>query len=372
MDIDTLERKLALDPDDIVTLVNLSQTYIRQRRIDEARALLTRAAALQPETLLNYPVNTEYERIMLSAAIAKLIAGLSVCHWQIGDFAIAHTYAKLVCQQYPTNFGLISLAMGDYDTGWRYWDHNTTSTAGLPWWKGEDDRHVLVIDEDYGYGDTIMMARFLPILAQRCRVSFRTRSPLRRLMQISLPMIEMIEEVQGDCQVRLCSLPRILDVRPETIPREPYLRADPDDCRRLAAVGRGKVGLCWTGSTVHQMDHLRSIRDPTVLLPLMDAVDFVSIGNPSPMPGMLEFTPVDFADTAALLTTLDLVISVDTAVLNLAGALGVPAWLLNYYPGDWRWGTEGDYSPWYPTVRIFRQPAFGEWAAVIEQVRNAL
>ena len=371
-----LERMLALDPYDIVALANLSQMYINERRVDEARSLLARAAELQPEALLapDYPLNTEYERIMLRAAITKLIATLSVCHWQISDFNAALAYAKLVRQEYPTNFGLISLALGDYETGWQYWDCNTPATAGLPWWDGEDNRHVLVIDEDYGYGDTIMMARFLPILAQRCRVSLRTRSPLRRLMQMSLPTIEIVEEVQGDCQVRLCSLPRILGTRLDTIPGEPYLRADPDDCRRLSDLGRGKVGLCWTGSTVHQMDHLRSIRDPAVLLPLNDVASFVSIGNPSPLPDfpMIDAELADFADTAALLTTLDLVISVDTAVINLAGALGVPGWLLNYYPGDWRWGVTGERSPWYPSVRIFRQPAFGDWASVISRVRESL
>lgn len=163
MDIDTLERMLELDPDDIAALVYLSQRYINEHRVDEARSLLMRAAKLQPEALLaDYPVNTEYERTLLRNAATKLIAALCVCHWHLADFEAAHAYAKLVAQQYPTNFGLISLALGDYETGWQYWDHNTTATAGLPWWDGEADRHVLVIDEDYGYGDTIMMARFLP------------------------------------------------------------------------------------------------------------------------------------------------------------------------------------------------------------------
>ena len=380
MSIEALER-LSRDPYDLVALVNLSHTYVSERRVDEARPLLARADELQPEALLapDYPVNTEYERIMLLAAITKLIATLSVCHWQIGNFNTAHSYAKLVRQQYPTNFGLISLALGDYETGWAYWDCHNTATAGLPWWTGEDDQHVLVIDEDYGYGDTIMMARFLPILAKRCRVSLRTRSPLRRLMQNSFPAIEIGEE--GDCQVRLCSLPRMFGVRPDTIPGEPYLRADPDDCQRwhtkLAQYGC-KIGLCWTGSTVHQMDHLRSICDLSVMLPLKDAdTTFVSLANASQIPDfpMVNVELSDFADTAALLTTLDLVISVDTAVINLAGAMGVPGWLLNYSPGDWRWGIDGERSPWYPSVRIFRQPAFGDWPSVIrdvsERLRNA-
>ena len=376
------EQALAIDPYDLNALACLSKIYIDGGRADEARPLLARAAEWQPETLLaSDPSTTEFERTMILAIVTKIIATLTVCHWQIGDLSIAHSYAKAVSQQCPANLGLISLALGDYATGWTYWDYNNTASAGLPWWNGETDWHVLVIDEDYGYGDTIMMARFVPMLAGRCaKLTFHTRPSLRRLMQQTFPDIEIVEEMQGDydCQVRLCSLPRVFEVRPETVPGEPYLRADPYDRQgwvdRLASLGGRKVGLCWTGSSVHQMDHLRSIRDPRILLPLKDAdVSFVALDQGGKMPfPMFACNLADFADTAALLTTLDLVISVDTAVINLAGALGVPAWLLNYSPGDWRWGIEGERSPWYPSVRIFRQPAFGDWGSVIRRVLEAL
>ena len=211
------------------------------------------------------------------------------------------------------------------------------------------------------------------------RVTFQTRQPLLRLMRQSFSLVDVIEEVedpaQFDIQVRLFSLPRLFKIRLDTIPGRPYLHPSEDECLRwkakLAQHSGLKVGLRWSGSSTNPMDQIRSIGDLSVLMPLREIpVTFVSLAD---LP-ILDFGDdlKDFADTAALIAALDLVISVDTGVLNLAGGLGADTWLLNYHGTDWRWGATDDHSPWYPRIRIFRQPVMGDWASVVARIVTAI
>lgn len=190
------------------------------------------------------------------------------------------------------------------------------------------------------------------------------------------------------------SLPYAVGITLETIPpATPYLTADPADVahwrERLADLAGLRVGLCWAGGRKHSgyqivIDRRRSITLDT-LAPLggISGVQFISLQKgPSaaqaahPPPG-LELHDCtedlhDFADTAALVENLDLVISVDTSVAHLAGALGKPVWMLNRVDTDWCWLLDRDGSPWYPSLRQFRQPAPGDWTSVISRVRDAL
>jgi hypothetical protein len=394
-----LETALAHDPSNLATLINLGKLYINAGRTDEALPLLQRAVDHHPDVFLaqNYLGDAYYLTLQPDKAIAHyqaalhlrpddvdVITNLSVCHWQIGDIATAYRHGATVRDHQPVNFGLLSLLTGDYATGWRYWEHLNTARSidAVPCWTGDVTGHLLVVDEDQGYGDSIMLARYLPLLAARCEtLTFLTRSPLTRLMQHSFPMISVIDDLdakQYDRQVRLFSLPRLLGTRLNTIPDQPYLGADPTICAAWSArMPAGvKIGLRWAGSADNPMDRIRSIGDLTVLAPLWEVpgVTWVSLAKePSDLP-LLDVSDglTDFAATAGLLCTLDLVISIDTGVLNLAGALGVPAWLLNYHGSDWRWGISGERSPWYPSVRIFRQPKLGDWRSVIDAVTQAI
>jgi hypothetical protein len=185
-----------------------------------------------------------------------------------------------------------------------------------------------------------------------------------------------------DAQAPLLSLPRIFGTEAETIPAAiPYLQAPPWTGVKLPAQKR--VGLCWAGNprafsrVLAQVDARRSIA-PAAFAPLFTVPDvtFVSLQKEGPeMPYKLinlMHQAQDFADTAALISNLDLVISVDTAVAHLAGALGKPVWLLNRFGPCWRWLQNRTDSPWYPTMLIFNQTAIGAWDSVINDVREAL
>jgi hypothetical protein len=178
-------------------------------------------------------------------------------------------------------------------------------------------------------------------------------------------------------------LPMLFGTTLDTIPAPvPYLHADPAAVAawrtRLAGLPRPHIGLAWAGHPGYVDDVRRSI-DAALLAPLADvAASFISLQfPPRPVTPPLPLTDRsgeigDFADTAALMGALDLVISVDTAIAHLAGALGRPVWLLNRFDTVWRWLLHRADSPWYPTMRIFRQPAPGDWAAVIAEIRAAL
>lgn len=378
-------------------LINHGKAHLNDGHAHEALPLLERAVHLYPQEFLaqNYLADAYYltqqpakaiqhyeNALRLRPSDVDVITNLSVCHWQLADFATAHAYAKQVREEKPVNYGLMALMVGDYAEGWRYWDFlDTASSLDLPSWQGEPiaGKRIIVLDEDQGFGDTLLMARFLPALIERnAIVTFQTRAPLRRLMEISFPTIEIVEQVAGsfDLSVRLFSLPRLLEITPETLPNAPYLRPDQSDVRRwtdvLAQEPGRKVGLRWSGSPGYSMDHLRSIGDLSLLTPLGSVTDvtYVSLAKePGLQPDLplLQYELTDFADTAALIQALDGVISIDTGIINLAGALGKSAWLMNYYGYDWRW-----HKAWYPSVRQFRQRAFGDWGSVVDEIRMAL
>lgn len=404
--VSNLEASLASNPHDRATLINLGKCYATMGRITDAIHLLRTAAELYPNIfwaqsclgdaycLAMQPddaIRHYHHALALRPEDSNILINLSVCHWLVGDFDTAYRYGRLARKEHPHNFGILSLLIGDYEEGWKHWELGTArSVDGLPSWEGEDiqNKHVLVLDENQGFGDTIMMARFLPLLISRCgAVTFQTREPLIRLMQHSFPNIGVMTEIDDltafDVQVRLFDLPRLFSAKPHTLPKPPYLTAAEDDCSRwrtvLAKHDGIKVGLRWSGSPSHPNDHLRTISDLSVMAPLQDVpgVTYVSLAKeayPTPDLPMLNVIDqlADFAETAALIATLDLIISVDTSVSNLAGALGAETWLLNRLGTDWRWGVTDDPSPWYPSVRIFRQPAIGDWTSVIARIRAAL
>jgi ADP-heptose:LPS heptosyltransferase len=191
---------------------------------------------------------------------------------------------------------------------------------------------------------------------------------------------------------RLSSLPYLFRTQLNTIPAAiPYMKADPARAahwkQRLDATlpkGRKRIGLAWTGRPTHPNDLRRSM-PLAQLLPLADAgpAAFVSLQKPMPardqdliqrFPGMTDLADdlVDFGETAAVMENLDLIITVDTAMGHLAGALGRPTWILIPKAADWRWMLQREDSPWYPSVRLFRQPRPGEWNEPLARMRSAL
>ena len=309
------------------------------------------------------------------------------------DFALAHY-----------NEARLHLVTGDLAQGWAKaeWRLKLDRAEKLPpgftqprWAGGVLDR-TLLLHAEQGFGDTIQFCRYIPLAARRARILLSVPPPLIRLLSRLEGVAEFVQpgrpipDFAQYCS--LMSLPHVFGTVLETIPAEiPYLSAEPaarDAWRqRLAGLQRLKVGLVWAGGAAQpdrpdaaRADARRSIA-LAALAPLASLADFVSLqkGAPAaqaPPPGMAlhDFTVElnDFADTAALIEALDLVISVDTAVVHLAGALGKPVWLLNRYDTCWRWLLGRDDSPWYPTLRQFRQHAPDDWAPVIAEVAAAL
>jgi hypothetical protein len=245
-------------------------------------------------------------------------------------------------------------------------------------------------------GDTLQFVRYLPLVKMQCgRTILETRPELVSLLQ-SAPGIDQIvvrpktetEQAACDYHVPLMSLPRIFGTTWETIPAKiPYLQADPLKCRRWAErLPRGKlrIGLVWAGRPQHTNDRNRSC-PLSALLPLMSVpgTRFISLQKGSAA-GQLSASPArcqiddlggqlhDFSDTAAVVANLDLVITVDTALAHLAGAMGKAVWLLIPFVADWRWGACGKDSPWYPTMRLFRQPGPKAWSAAVNAMRQCL
>jgi hypothetical protein len=314
------------------------------------------------------------------------------------DFADAHN-----------NLGIVLLAAGRFEEGWEEheWRWKARHMAGgargfsAPLWSGEvlGEGGVLLLHAEQGLGDTLQFCRYAPLAAARARVVLEVQAPLARLLS-SLPGVSQViargEALPAfDAQAPLLSLPRAFGTTIETVPaRVPYLAADPDQAaawgRRLAALPGLKVGLCWAGEPragfpeLAAIDARRSI-SLAALAPLakVAGVSFVSLqkgapaaqaADPPPPMALFDYTAelADFADTAALVENLDLVISVDTSVAHLAGAMARPVWLLNRFDTCWRWLLDRQDSPWYPTLRLFRQTTPGDWTSVIADLRQAL
>ncbi len=296
----------------------------------------------------------------------------------------------------------ILLFSGRLEEGWKQyeWRWQTKNMPSQPrgfvqpLWTGkhEGDR-VLLLHAEQGFGDTIQFCRYVPLAAEKAKVVLEVPRPLISLLA-GLSGIDRIVATgeplppfQSHCP--LLSLPRVFGTTLKTIPnRIPYLAADANRVaaweRRLSDLGGLRVGLVWAGGTVTPRNPQRSISSAKLdVLAGVPGVHYVSLqkfqmaGNRSVPPrslGLLDWTDEldDFAETAALVEALDLVISVDTAVAHVAGALGKPVWLLNRFFPCWRWLSARDDSPWYPTLRQYRQKRLDDWDSVLWAVRTDL
>jgi hypothetical protein len=255
----------------------------------------------------------------------------------------------------------------------------------------------LLLVGDQGYGDTIQFARYIPMVARLCdEVVLGCSAEMGPILQ-NIPGVKQYchrwNDVPGHAaHCRLSTLPYLFQTRMETIPSQvPYLKAEPARIaawrERFAAQlppGR-RIGLAWTGRPTHPNDRRRSL-PLSRLLPIAEAARgavFVSLQKPMPagdlavMPqfrGMTDLSAdlTDFGETAAVLENLDMVVTVDTSMGHLAGALGKPAWIMLPKASDWRWMLDRSDSPWYPSVRLFRQGYPGAWDVVLAEVASAL
>jgi tetratricopeptide (TPR) repeat protein len=306
------------------------------------------------------------------------------------------------------NRSLSLLLAGRMEEGWRDYETRLDIPQMIaerpdndaPIWRGEPlGERTIHLHGEQGLGDTLQFCRYASLIAAPAKVILEAPAPLARLLA-SLPGEARII-AQGeippasDLRCSLMSLPAAFSTTLDTIPaRIPYLSADAARAAlwrgRLDALPGLKVGLVWSGgqrpeqTDAAAIDRRRSVSlEAMAPLAEVEGVTFVSLqkgapaaqaANPPPGMTLLDFTDEldDFADTAALAEALDLVISVDTSVAHLAGAMGKPVWLLNRFDNCWRWLIDRDDSPWYPTLRQFRQSTPGDWDGVMRSVRDAL
>jgi hypothetical protein len=299
------------------------------------------------------------------------------------------------------SYSINLLAQGDFVRGWpEYewrWRRKTfTSPArnfSQPQWEGGNLKgRTILLHAEQGLGDTIQFVRYVPMVAERGgRVILNCQPGLERLFS-QMPSIQQIvttgEMPPFDVHCPLMSLPLAFKTNLTSIPASiPYLKTDPVLAKawkdRLEPESTGyRIGLVWAGSAIHRRDRDRSIplAQFATLAEVTNAVFFSLQKGPGskdiPSSGLAirDFTSEfsDFTDTAAFLDCLDLVITVDTAVAHLAGAMGKAAWVLLPFSPDWRWLLAREDSPWYPTMRLFRQRSLGDWSAPIGQLVEAL
>lgn len=383
------QQALTLRPDAPQPLYNLGRSLASIGRFEEAadtfRSALARRDGAPPERLADVCAalcdalieQARYEEALEACRGVPEIAGNPVVEW---------------------NESLTLLAMGEFTEGWRKYESRFLVPAHDPPWPEATvldldkvaGKRVLVMPEQ-GRGDMIQMVRYLPLLAARgVHVSLEMYDDLTVL----LASVDGVENVVGplddrpdhDVVTRLLSLPLSFRTELATIPcGVPYLRAPADRTadwqERLGPRTAPRIGLMWHGA---QHIPKRSVPIATLAPLLRQAgMEFHALQKEIPPAdrawlehdaGVLyhDADLADFADTAALITHMDLVISIDTSVAHLAGALGVPVWIMLPFSPDWRWLREREDSPWYPTARLFRQTQSGDWTDVVQRVAEAL
>ncbi len=374
--IPILRAAIAADPANAAAHLNLGNALADLDELEAAEAAASQAIALDP-TLLEAHVSLGF----ILTSRGRLTDAIAAC-----QSAIA---LQPACAQAHWNLAVAALLHGDFARGFAEYEwrkrhdrfrHDFVDLPG-PVWTGDNPAgRTILVHAEQGFGDTIQFARYLPLIAARGgRVVLACDARLVTLLD-TLPGVAAIP-VGGalppyDAWIDQMSLPRVFATRPTTIPAAGgYLAPDPVRVATwwVALPAGPKVGVAWAGNPGHSNDRRRSL-PPDALAVLLAApgVQFVSL-QPGPRAGDAALPDpsarlTDYADTAALIANLDLVVTVDTSVAHLAGALGVPCWVLLPFAPDWRWRLGCRDSLWYASIRLFRQPAPGGWHDVVARV----
>ncbi|MGO8759410.1 MAG: tetratricopeptide repeat protein [Terracidiphilus sp.] len=424
-----LRKALKLNIDQVETLVAWCQCRIARRDLPGAWGWLRWALARNPEfdeavnlhgILLHLegrfveavPVFERAEALGNSAAASN--RGNSLL--DLGRMEEALRAHQAAVERDPAgaggmyNLALTQLRLGDWEHGWAGYEarwrfrevHRAPRKFAKPRWKGEELKGKrILLHAEQGLGDTIQFCRYAELVAERGGAAILEVQPAAERLMRSLAVVRAGRAetvVRGaqlpkfDCECPLLSLPAVFGTTVETVPWEgAYLSADEEITaekrERFAAtpterLGRPglRAGLAWAGNPKYKADGARSTR-LEVLVPLLRAVDanWISLQKGeaakqlSQLPGDVSVQDGssgerDLAETAALVSTLDLVVTTDTSIAHLAGAMGKPVWILLPHLADWRWMQERETTPWYPTARLYRQRAPGDWAEVLERV----
>jgi Flp pilus assembly protein TadD len=430
--IGAFERALALAPKYADPAANLGEILNRDGDTAGARAALTKALAAQPAHIgaraslaRTDALDGELEDALATLERIVVSAPRDARFWQVlgalrtwagdlagGEAAYRNTLA-LDPHRRQAWFGVAAaqLARGDFARGWRAFEQRPDGCFGaasrfgdIPQWDGARLDGALLLICEQGLGDVVQFARFVPEARKRVRRLIFLLDGIRQSLAPLLATLSGIDDVYTDAEAlatlaerpiaraSVLSLPYLVEVRVESLPGPiPYVSPLEERTAvwkpRLEAIPRPRVGFAWAAFARREIGYVT--RQKTVPLSLLAPViaassaSFVSLqlgaaGNLA-LHGELarrivDFTTDihDFGDTAAIIAELDLVISSDTSVAHVAGAMGKPVWMLDRYNTCWRWRLAADRSPWYPTMRIFRQQKFGDWSEPLKQLAAAL
>jgi lipoprotein NlpI len=385
-------RSLALNPDYPETNLNFGVFLADLKRFEEAEAAYSRACLLNPQS----PAAWSNRGVLY--ACMKREEEAEQCYRKAMSLDVGYAMARF-------NLSYLLLRQGRFEEGWycleaRDWYAALETYLECPRWQGEALLgKSLLIGYEAGHGDMIQFCRYAAVLKAQgsshitiiCHPALKTLFKTLNGVDAVIPFDDHIPASGWDFWTPPLSIPHFCKTRIDTIPASiPYLQAFPERIAQwqsmLPAEGI-RVGLVWKGNPKFENDADRSIHVLDLLAPLgsVPNVRFISLQKgagedeaghpPAALPLIHLGSQIkDFADSAAIVASLDLVISVDTAIAHLAGALGRPCWvLLPDYKTDWRWLAGRTDSPWYPEImRLFRQPEMGNWSAVIAEVCGAL
>jgi Flp pilus assembly protein TadD len=418
------DRAISAEPTHALSHANRGKTLMSLQRFDEALESFRRVIELEPNNagatgdlgvclrrLNRDEESAKYFRraIELSPQTASNHAYLGQVLWDLGQPNESLQSLRRAVELGPGDpklhhaLGMGLLLMSDLPNGWRELDYRwqtsdyaaIASPTSTPRWDGSPLKgRTIYIQPEQGLGDTLHFIRYAALLADNGgRVAVGTHRPLKELVATAPGVSAVAAEDEPlpphDCWVGLMSLAKFFATDLSDIPANvPYIRADAAKVarwkERLANDSNFKVGLTWAGNPEHTRDRLRSMRlNDFAPMTKVHGVTFYSLQRgagaeqaKSPPPGLnlidLANELPSFSDTAAAVENLDLIISVDTALIHLAGAMARPVWTLLHYAPDWRWMLDREDSPWYPTMRLFRQKTYGDWGEVMERVSEEL
>lgn len=381
--IESYQKAIAIRPEYPEAYNNLGSALRMKGRLDEAIANFRKAIELRPE----YPdaINSMGVTLLETGNFSDAFASYRQALTMKPDLAEAHQ-----------NLAIAMLLHGDFENGWKEYEWRWKTKESLlskhqfakPRWAGENlNGRTILLHVEQGFGDAFHFIRYLPRVAESGgRIILACQKELLRLLRQFDQVHQFITQGDAippfDAQCPLLSLPLVFGTTLENIPAQvPYISATPNSTFELPASPDLKVGLCWAGRFTHKRDWSRSI--PITMLSSLAKIPGVqfhslqtgeSASQYSQFPGLTDWSGklTDFADTASLIQNLDLVVTVDTAVAHLVGAMGKPVWVLLSHVPDWRWMLQGENSPWYPTMRLFRQSAPEQWDEPISKVHQSL
>lgn len=385
---DAFLKSLQIIPNRVSTLTNLAATYIKQKKYSQSLEISERAISIDErnaQAWLNLGVAKQYLK-MFDKALLDLDRAIEL----EPDYFDAYW-----------NKSLIKLLLADFDDGWELYEYRWKKINASQYryshinklltLRGISNKRVLVWHEQ-GFGDSIQFSRYVPLLVQAgANVTFEVQKPLLGLFenQFKGKVVSQIDQKKNkfDFQIPLLSLPRLFKTNLSTVPEISNLNLDRTKIdlwnKKLGLSSANlNIGVAVSGSPTHENDHIRSM-PLHYLEPLLNKYNLyliqkeLSVHDKEFLTHHDEITYLgsgisDFNDTASIIKNLDLIISVDTSLIHLAGLLNKKAFLLLPWVPEWRWLLDKDRSPWYPSIKIFRQDSIDNWASVIDQIQNQL